>query len=121
MHLSFSAHQRFQCTSMGSHLSRVGGTTFKHYSSPLLQIQTHRRCAFRGRESGFDPDDLHFVPPSYFRPLFSKPAPIVPSVKPYTNRPTSINTHPVPRTRLSRSHSIDVRLSVGQCNGSGSC
>ena len=38
MHLSFSAHQRFQCTSKGSHLFRVSGTTLKHYSSRHCQL-----------------------------------------------------------------------------------
>src|SRR2546426_12295447 len=54
MHHSFPAHQGFQRTSKGGHLSRVSAAAIKHDSSPLLQIQTHSLCAFRGRESGFD-------------------------------------------------------------------
>src|SRR2546427_553945 len=61
MHHSFPAHQGFQRTSKGSHLSRVSAAAIKHDSSPLLQIQTHSLCAFRGRESGFDTYHPHFV------------------------------------------------------------
>src|SRR3989442_9044143 len=110
MHLSFSAHQGFQCTSMGSHLSRVSCTTLKHYSSPLLQIQTHRLSALPGRESGFNPYHSHSVFPSYFSPLFSKPALIVPSIKPYTNRLSSLSRNLIPRDGTSRSNSVYVDI-----------
>src|SRR5438874_13136633 len=86
-------------------------------SSPLLQIQIHRFCAFRGRESGFDPHHSHLVFPSYFRPPFSKSALIIPSVKPYTNRPASIHRNLIPRDRLSRSQSLDVDLIIFYCIG----
>src|SRR5438552_3599425 len=86
-------------------------------SSPLLQIQIHRFCAFRGRESGFDPHHLHFVPPSYFRPLFSKPALIIPRIEPDTNRLSSLRRNPVPRDGLSRAQSEDVDVSLFQGGG----
>src|SRR5436309_9512527 len=83
-------------------------------SSPLLQIQIHRFCAFRGRESGFDPHHLHFVPPSYFHPLFSKPALIIPRIEPDTNRLSSLGGNRIPRNRLSRAQSVDVDVSLFQ-------
>src|SRR5713101_6433454 len=102
---------------MGSHLTWVGGAAFKHYSFPLVQIQTHSLCTLLSRKCSFDCQHPHFVSPSYFCPLFSKPALIVPSVEPHANRLSSLNRNLVPRDGFSRPQCVDVDVSLLQgCN-----